>query len=400
VINYCKTLTVMEKLYLCFNALRPPFCNQLVVEGTGRVDETALRRALRLTSRVNPGTTLKVVGVLGRMRWVSGPVPRLTIVKHSSWDGFSHRNAPFLHNTLDPETGPTCEIQVVEGPDKTFFVFRSLHAVMDGAGQRAWASDFFIALRGDQPKGHPDAVCSAKAARSLTSEHMEFPQPDGLPPCGPADGITSGNDHQWRRVTIALPKTSALLADVAIRLGVEARGHGQGVVRLNIPVDFRYFFREVRTTANLIGPLFMEIAPTETRASFLAEMKQKLKHREHARRPWGYDAFSWLPMPLLTMVLKRAFAREHAKGRYAFSATLSDVGAYTARDCSAGGFTASAAFAIPPMADQQCFICLKGFEDRTHIVVGMPSVFCSHGRLDHLMVSLVDAITANTTPRT
>jgi hypothetical protein len=391
--RYRKNLTVMEKLYLCFNELRPPFCNQLVVEGVGRVDEGAIRRALRRSSRVNPGASLKTVGFLGRMRWVGGPAPRLTLVKGSTWDGFTEQNGPFLHSTLDPESGPTCELQYVEAHHKTFFVFRSLHAVMDGVGHRAWAQDFFLALRGEQPEGHPDVVCSSEAARSLTRERMEFPRPDALHPCGLADGITSGNDYQWRRVTIQRPRSSALLADVAIRLGEEARRQGQGPVRVSIPVDFRYFFPQVRTTANLIGPLFVDIVPSQTRASFLAGMKESLKRREHARRPRGYDAFSWLPLPLLAMMLKGAFAREHAKGRYAISATISDVGNFTARQCSTDEFAADAAFFVPPFADQHCFVTLNGFEDRTYVVLSMPSVFCSRGRLDRLMESLTEAIT-------
>ncbi len=385
---YKKRLSFMEKMYLLFDELRPPFCNQLVVEGTGRLRPRDLEEALIRSSQVNPGSTLRLRGTLGHMEWVAGPDPPLRVIRGSSWDGWSERGAPFLHERIDPRAGPGCELQYVEAGPRTFLIFRSLHAVMDGVGHRAWVRDFFTALGGDHPKGHPDVLCSTRVASSVTSETLRFPRGDALHPCGRADAPTSGNSYQWRRLTLKRPKGSLMLAQVALELARAARAHGEGPFRVSIPVDLRHYRPQARTTLNLIGALFLEVTPDDTPETFLARLREGLRRGDHARLPPGYPWWSWLPLPLVSLLLRRAFRSEHTTGRYSISATISDLGSFAPSDCSVAGFSPGAAFFIPPFADQHCFVTLNGFADRTDLLLAIPSVLASRSRLEHLLASL------------
>ncbi len=386
--SFRKSVSAIEKLYLVFNQLRPPFVNQLVVEGRGHLDGAALAAAIERSSEVNPGACLRMSGHLGGRAWVPGPVPRLHIVPGSGWDGRSEMGAPFLERRLDPGHGPTCEVQAILAGERSFLVFRSLHAVMDGLGTLLWAQDVLRALRGEAPVGHPSALTDAEFAAGLSDDKLVLPGQDALHPCGRADAPSSGNDFRWQRVTIEEPTDAPLVAALAVALAAEARRHGEGVVRFNIPADLRFFHKHERSTGNVIGTLFVEVGPDASVDDVAQQLKTRLRAREHARFPANYEKLRWLPMGALEAMLRRGFASEHERGRYALTSTISFLGTVDAANVSAPGFTATTAFWIPPMADQGCFVTASRMGTHLELLLAMPRVLGTGGRFDALLARL------------
>jgi len=386
-VPFRKRVSTIEKLYLAYNQLRPPFANQVVVEGTGRIDATALRAAVARATAVNPGAALAMSGRLGLRAWVPGPEPRVTVIANATWDGRSEVGAPFLDAPLDP-AGPTCELQVVTAGERTYLVFRSLHAVMDGVGTFLWAQEIFRALRGEPLVGHPSVMTDTELAAGLTDASMTLPPRDALGPCGRADTASSGNDVHWRRVTVAEPGAAHTVAALLVALAAEARRHGTGVVRFNVPADLRFFHPDERSTGNAIGTLFVEVGPEATVDSVVGDLKARLRAREHARFPARYEELRWLPLGALTALIARGFADEHTRGRYSLSATVSHLGTVPPATLTAPGFVPTAAFWIPPMADQICFVTCNRFGPGLELCLAMPRVLGTAGRFDALLARL------------
>jgi hypothetical protein len=316
----------------------------------------------------------------------------VTVVTDAHWDGRSEQAAPFLDQPLDPERGPTCEVQAISAGERSFLVFRSLHAVMDGLGTLLWAQDVLRAFRGEAPIGHPSAMTDAEFAVGLTDEKLVLPKNDALHPCGRADALTSGNDFCWRRVTIAEPGDAPILASLAVTLAAEARRHGTGPVRFNIPADLRFFHKDQRSTGNVIGTLFVDVGADVTIDDLAQELKDRLRAREHARIPANYDAVRWLPVGALEAMMRGAFAKEHETGLYSMSTTISFLGAVDAATVTAPGFTPTTAFWIPPMADQVCFVACNRFATHMELMLAMPRVLGTKGRFDALLGRLAEVL--------
>ncbi len=392
--TYRRPVSTIEKLYLAFDRARPPFANQLCIEGEGRVDEAELRDAVARAGEANPGARLVLDGHMGRAAWVPRPggEARVFVQRNARWDGRSEDGATFLDRRLD-RRGPTCEVQLIESA-RSYLIFRSMHAVMDGLGTLYWAQDVMRALRGEAPIGHPSAITDTELAAGLTDGAMTLPPKDALHPCGKADDASSGNDFRWRRITIARPKDVPIVAALAVTIARAARRHEAGAVRFNVPADLRFFRQDQRSTGNLIGTLFVEVGPAATIEQVAADLKQRLRAKEHARFPARYTQLRWLPMGAYQGMVTRDFAREHERGRYAIRATLSVLGAVAPATVAAQGFTPTAAWWIPPTADQTCFVAVSKLGGALEVALAMPHVLGTRGRFDALADELTAALTA------
>jgi hypothetical protein len=233
--------------------------------------------------------------------------------------------------------------------------------------------------------GHASALTDTDFAAGLDDTPLQLPGADALHPAGRADAPSSQNDFVWRRVTVEDPADAPLVAGLAVALAAEARRHGQGAVRFNVPADLRFFRKEERSTGNVIGTLFVEVAPGASVESVAADMKTRLRAKEHARFPANYARLRWLPLGALVAMLQRGFAKEHERGTYALSGTLSYLGAVDPATLAAPGFTPRAIFWIPPMADQACFVSASRVGRHLELVLAMPRVLATRGRLEGLL---------------
>jgi hypothetical protein len=204
--------------------------------------------------------------------------------------------------------------------------------------------------------------------------------------------VSSGNDFEWRRVTLARPLDVPVVATMAVVLATEARRHGQGAVRLNIPADLRFFRKDERTTGNAIGSLFVEVPVGATVDDVAADIKQRIRARDHARFPDNYQRMRWLPLGALQGLVGRGMAQEHRSGRYSFTGTISYMGVTDEAQVAVPGLEITTAFFVPPMADQGCFVAGARYRGHLELMLAMPRVLGSNGRFDAMLARLAGAL--------
>lgn len=393
-----KPVTPIEKFYIAIDRLFGPFVNQLVIHGEGDVAAEQLRDASRRAAEANPGVTLRHERRLARMRWVPGPAPRFSTHHAPDWRARSGAGAPFLDAPLDPEQGPSCELQRITTDEGPCLVFRSLHATMDGGGTRHWAEEVLRALRGEPLLGSDNYETDKDFAAGLNKEPFRLPKEDAVSPLGPWDE-SAPPTRRWQRITIDTPRTDNVLARIALVLAANAHRHNtvgaKDHVRINIPADLRFFRPDVRSTGNLIGAVFEELTPDEEIAVVAERVKQRLRAKEHARFPFLYDVLRWVPLRRMCGVLRDGAQRVHRRNLAQFSATVSYLGTFPTEPFSTPTFDARTAFFIPPVAQQGCFVTGTHMRGKLELLVAMQERLASRGRGDELTAALREALTAD-----
>lgn len=385
-----RRVSPIERLFIANTILNPPFANQLVIEGSGMLDVAQLQRALDTCSAANPGSTLTLGDGSEPLCWQSGRPPRITRILAPDWDGYSDAAAPFLGAPLDPFSGPTCEILLVIGRDtRTFLIFRSLHAVMDGIGTLSWANDCMSALRRETPVGHASAIIDADVAqRLMPGRTRQRPPADALHPLGrpgPADDRTT---FHWQRVTIPKRLESHVMGVIAATLNTLARENAgddaavrQARVRFNIPCDLRRHASSEKTTGNMFSPLFVEMTPDARSDSFGLQLVRQLYERQEVIPLSFLEQAAATGLDQWQAILADLLEQQHQQGRYQFTATLSQLGRIRSASLSCADFAATSAYFVPPLADQVCFVACNGFDLHTEIAIALPSRFCHHDGL-------------------
>ena len=382
--RYTRPLSPLERVWLTADAMAPPFVGHIIFEGEGEaeLDRDTWQAAMETAAEANPGCRLVLRGRLWRCRWVDGGAAPPVRVVESGWSGMDAAGSAFLDDPLPPSAGPTCELVIVPG-ETARVVFRAHHAVMDGRGILTWAEDFFRVLRGEEPLGSRSSVTDIELARSFQSERMKLVPEDALPPTGAAEGATRGGS--WSRVRVPAP-VSLLVPRVAALLARETRRRGEGTVRVQIPVDMRPRREGLRSTGNLTGMLYLEVAPESTPEELGAELRRQLDGRREGVQMGPMEALRFVPLRVMRRRGLEGTARMQKNGRYGISATLSNLGRLPLERYRGGGFRATAGFTIPPTTgNHPLFVGLSGSADWIDLVGSAPSVLATGGRLDELM---------------
>lgn len=402
--TYVRRVSPLERLFIANTILNPPFANQLVIEGSGMLDVAQLQRALDTCSAANPGSTLTLGDGSEPLCWQSGRPPRITRILAPDWDGYSDAAAPFLGATLDPFSGPTCEILLVIGRDtRTFLIFRSLHAVMDGIGTLSWASDCMSALRRETPTGHGSRIIDADVAqRMMPGRTRQRPPADALHPLGRPGPANGSETFHWQRVTIPRRFESHLLGVVAATLNNLARENAgddgaarQARVRFNIPCDLRRHVASEKTTGNMFGPVFVEMTAGAHRDQFGLQLVRQLYERQDVTPLSFLQQVAATGLDQWQAILADLLEQQHQQGRYQFTATLSQLGQIRGGTLSCAEFFATSAYFVPPLADQVCFVACNGFDRHTEIAIALPSRFCHHDGLRMLSERIHGAVTGS-----
>jgi hypothetical protein len=382
--SFKKNLSVADKFFVAINELRPPFVIQLVLEGDGDPEPEALDDALEKAAEANPGSSLVLREEAENAWWTIGPRPTLTLVDAPDFEALSGANAPFLMWPMDAKTGPTCELVRVRGKNKTYLIFRSLHAVMDGRGTIAWVKDVMRCLRGEEPIGHPSTLTIDELIRELGASRRPMPEADAIHPFGRADLGASGA-FSWRRVTASRPLASNASGRIAAAIAERARRGGrEGTVRINLPTDLRHHRPEERTTGNFFSGLFVDVPPGASADGLALRIVKALYQQDETKTvgiSWTHETGS-----LAAFRVKVYFDIHHLHdtGLYAFSATLSHLGVLGGAELSAPAFTSTSAFFVPLVGDSGCVISLNGFDDHTEAAVGLSDRFVKEEELDEL----------------
>ena len=385
--RYTRQMSFNERIYAAMDEVCPPIYNQLIFEGEGVLDPGAWLRAVDKASEANPGSRLVLKGFLGLSRWVdSGLTPRVREVHAPQWDGFGPVGAPFLEERLLFREGPTCEVVLIHG-DIPRVGFRTHQAVMDGRGTLTWAEDVFRALRGENVIGSSSTLTDVEMVKSFQNRKRKPFPPEHLSPTGTARGNERG--VVWKRARIR-GSFARVLPRCAVLLAREARSISEGVVRFGVPVDLRRHRKDLRSTANLSFALYIEVKPDTTEEQIAQDLAFQLEHGYEGMLSRGDELFRHLPMRLIRSQGLRIIAARHASGRYSLSGVLSNLGRIDLKPFEGGGFKAVGFWAIPPRNEYHpLFLAMMGYEDCLELILSMPAVLASGGRMDAILDGLV-----------
>ncbi|HNW28453.1 MAG TPA: hypothetical protein PKN50_08255 [Spirochaetota bacterium] len=381
-----RPLSIASRLWIAANTITPPFANQVIVEGAGRFNADEWRRAVRIASDANPGTRLVLKGRLGSSRWVdSGVTPPVREVDGSSWDGMGSEGAPFLKKDFDPRKGPCSEVLLMHG-DPARAAFRSHHAIMDGRGAMTWTEDIFRVLRGEEPLGS-EYIMVENDLLNLTRGKRSRPLPHQyIAPTGMADGTAI--DLVWKRATL-FGKYPRLLARVLLLTAREAWRHGDGRVRIGIPVDLRSRREGLRSTSNLANAIYIDIDRDASAESIAGEIARRLSLRADGEITWEDLIISYVPIRLLARAIRSEGARNQKSGQFRFSGFVSNLGRVESAAYSCGSFTATSYIGIPVCAPILPFsMTLSGLGDRIELLLMMPRNMSTGGRLEAVLDSI------------
>lgn len=381
--RYSRALSFNERLFLALDEISPPYCNQLVFDGTGILDYPRWCEAVRIASSANPGSRVALKGHLGFSRWVdTGVTPQVREVDGSRWDGSGPADAPFLQDRLPYRKGPTCEVLLAKGPVPRV-VFRSHHGVMDGRGTLIWAEDVFRALRGERALGAFSTVNDCGLAHRFQAlKHKPFP-PDHLAPTGKANG--QGPGFIWKRITLrgTFPHVLAHCVRLA---ALEAWSRGKGVVRFGIPVDMRPRLSDARSTASLAFALYVHITPEKTTVQIARDISSQVSQGREGMTFPGDRFLRHVPLRFISWKARKNMEKMKGCSLYSLSGMVSNLGRIDLNLYQGGGFLSHAFWSVPPFAEYHpFFLVLAGHGETIELTLGMPRVLGDNGRLDEVL---------------
>ncbi|HNY66246.1 MAG TPA: hypothetical protein PKM41_12495 [Deltaproteobacteria bacterium] len=378
-----RRVSIASRVWLAAHELCPPFSNQLIFEGNGILDVERWQRAVAIASAANPGSRLVLRGYLGASRWVdSGVTPRVREVDGSAWDGMSSEGADILYGGYSPRRGPMAEVVLDHGSPPRV-IFRSHHAVMDGRGCITWAEDVFRALRGEQVLGSDDTIIEEDLLHLVEGDPISYPGRRFLAPTGRAQGTCPGVVWQRRKVIGNIPK---LLPQVLILTAREVWRQGESAVRMGIPVDLRGRRPGLRSTGNLTNAIFVDIPPWKTVDDLAYDIIRRLKGQRDGSLTREEKLVPHIPLPLIRGILRREALQGHASNGYRFSGLVSNLGKLSLAPFQGGGFTSHSCTAVPVCMESFPFsMVLCGYGDTVELVLSMPRVLASGGRLEGIL---------------
>lgn len=379
---YIRKLSFSERFYLVADALNPGFCNQMVLEGLGKLDLAKWRTAVERVAEANPGSRLVLKGSLASCHWFgNGPAPFVTEVDGGTWSGLQSQDIPYQQRRLDPFWGPTCEVVLIHGtPNRV--VFRSFHGVMDGRGTSLWAEDIFRALRKEPVSYSHSSITDYELAKRFQREYRKPMTPTCLAPVSTIKGNEPG--FLWYRKTLT-GGHPGLVAKIAVLLEAEARKNSAGTIRFMIPVDMRPRMESIYSTGNLSNPLFIEISQQSTWQQVAEDIKKQ--HQECGECKMGRWEFllQYVPLGLLRKGFQKVLSRQYKTGNYIISGILSNIGKVNLDVYAETDFRATTAFFIPPSVEgSPFFAALSGSSNAVEVTVSMPRILGNEGRIEEI----------------
>lgn len=388
--TFYRNLSPVERSsYLAFEeADGSPRVNQFVIEGEGDLEVSQLKKAVAQTAKVHPGCRLCLKGRSKFSYWDdSGPLPSVSEVDASSWDGKTTVQTDFFYTPVSYRKGPTVELVVLRGSTARLLV-RTHHAVMDGGGTMIFLRDLFRALRGEPLHGSNSNIADFDVFKEhdFGGGNYELKPFDAIPALGAPKG--ESRSFNWRRA-VAEGSPARALQKVAVAIAKEARSHGDGKVRLRIPVDLRRHLDDSTVTlANCTGAIDLEIGEEDTDKTLFRQMAQKLKSNQELVMSRKLGLVSWAPVNMLG-VSEAVIKNSYHRGTFQRTGTISHMGKFEGKEYSFPGFDAHFAFGTPPRFDlQSIYVGIWDSAYGTQVLCGSPEVFSSDGRLDAFVKKL------------
>jgi hypothetical protein len=369
------------------------FCNyncDIVVEGHGDLSVDTLRSAVERAGQANPGSRVRLRGVLGFSRWVDrGIAPEVQEFAAPTWDGHSERNAAFLEERFDPLAGgPVCRVVYVRG-NPPRIVFRALHAAVDGRSLLHWMEEIFRALRGEPLLGSPCTYIDWDIQRKFQDKvGPEAQDPPSKEPNLPVIQCAAPRETRLRYIwrAVVFPKVIPnVLAKFAIFLAEHARLQARGRVCFTVPVDLRTLREEVLSLGNLTGYLSIPIEPGDIPRDFSRQLSLRIRNYTDCYRPDLVKKLPWIPV----RTIRRSIARNMQRTLYepvadAMSGGVVSMGSFPLANVSGPGFTATQLIPVPGFVGKLNVVTIHNGRD-TVTSFAVPEHYNSDGQLDWLL---------------
>lgn len=380
-----RSLSASERVWWVTGTLSPPFVITLVIEGGGLSPE-ALEEAVARAAAANPGARAMLRGGLQGQRWVHGDRP--PIVRRLS----GPPQPGILEGPSGLDGAPCIEVGIAPG---SAVVFRVHHALMDGRGLCHFVEEVFRALRGEPLLGGVD---------QLTEAQLEL-APSVAPRAGDryrfvaATGLHQGTIRPvWgrRRVQGAWHDLLPRVANGVLRFARQSSADAP--VRFHIPVDLRRYAGQ-KSTSNLTGIISIDPAPDAGVPEIASELKEKLATDEALRWVAGIKIVEKLPLWLLRLGGKKKMKTAVRKSRFNATAILSNLGRVETGSFSAPGFEPQSIYWLPPCGPATAAAFgIIGDALGVELSVVLPGGLASEGRLDKLLDTVVDELSAHRQP--
>lgn len=366
-----------------------------VLEGQGSLTLADWQQALDAVVRVHPGSRLRLVGERRKARWESdGQPPRLRRVTGCGWDGQLKTGSEFI--TAEPlglVDLPCCELIVAECMDCTRVIFRVLHAVMDGRGGLHFLRELFRALRGEPLQPTNAVFRDVDLMRSLSRAYPAAKAQGGrysrtVCLTGAAMGDETG--ETWQRLTLYGAQRD-FVARVAEAMAEYVHRDSELPALFSVPVDLRRHLPALSATMMFTSVLSVRLNRGEGAAAFKRNMDALLAARRDVVYLAIIDLLRWLPFRWIDRLMSRTvknYRRKPARN----TSVISNLGRLQAAEFSTAGFEVAALYFV---AEQDCAYCMMtSLGDRSELIVGMPRVHASEGRLAAFMHYLEQRLTA------
>jgi hypothetical protein len=387
--RYTRKLSPIERASLVLNE----FCNyncDIVVEGDGALSVDTLRSAVESAAQANPGSRVRLRGVLGFSRWVdSGIAPEVREVHAPVWDGRSERGAGFLGERFNALAGGAiCKVLYVRGSPARI-VFRALHAAVDGRSLLHWIAEVFRALRGEPLLGSPCTYVEWDIMRKfqdrVNREALDAPSTEPSLPVIPCSSLRSTKlRYIWR--TVVFPgNIPNVLSKFAIFLAQYARRCAEGRVCFTVPVDLRTLREEVLSLGNLTGYLSIPIGPGDGTRDFSRQLSMRVRNYVDCYRPDILKKLPWVPVRTIRREIGRSLERslyETVPGT--MSGGVVSMGNFPLQNLSIPDFTPFEVIPIPGFAGKLNVVTI--FTQRhTVTTFAAPESYNVEGQLDALL---------------
>jgi hypothetical protein len=388
--KFSRNVSPNEVLSIAFDRIFS-FNNQFILEGNGVLDKVKWEAAVETASAANPGSRLILKCFPGSYKWVdSGITPRVREVDGSKWSGYGPEGAPFLEDQLSPVTGPTCEVVLVHG-NPLRVIFRTNHGIMDARATLYWAEDIFHALRGEPVLGSDWTLNDVEFSKTLEEkEKIKVPN-NNLAPTGKAEGDDKGG--VWLRKSIK-GNYKNLQSQISWLLAHEAWKHSDGTVVICVSIDLRrHMPADVRAVGFLSRALFVEIKPEYTIEQISELVKKQLNEKREVIPFRMGKALFFIPINCVKYVMRSLSKKMHSSGRYSYSGLVATVGVLPLDKFTGGGFNPTLFYAVPPNIDMvPCFVGLVGNANGVEVMITMPKVLASNGRIEAIMENITSKL--------
>ena len=393
-----RNLSPLECSYLANDSKQQSvFVNQFVLSGEGHFDLPKWRAAIIKAADANPGIKLKLKGFWGKRYWDSeGAYPGLHHYK-SEWSAENEQDLPFNGKPINCRQGPCAEIHLLESKYPKI-VFRTHHALCDGAATLHWMQEVFRALRNEPLKGSNGRKTEIDIVKVFSvAKNPIYPHP-WIPVLA-----ANRNKNQTLFIEGAHWQTfsfqgdySKIMSKIIVILGKLAwHNNPEGHISFRIPSDLRRLLEDQEVhLGNMTGAFDFELFPDQNPDDIYKHLlNAKRKNNDLSVFPKNLSFANWLP-DFAFKTSNTYFEKQYRQGVCNISAIISYLGKVDLDLLSCAAFKAKHMFGIPlPLEGVSVSLGMMLLnEQELSICLSIPKSLANHQQLNYLIVKILSEL--------